>query len=181
MAATEGPMNLVKLTKVSFADVTGLETEAPTTLVDLLASEIQQGKFNWDNPAASATPEYAADGTTYRSRNGNKTISASISLHSALLSTAQKFQPGTYTAGTAGTTPSKFISKGNEVVSNKYMVVTGLNIVNQIVTYILYNAHVVDSQSGNMDDAQETVPLTIKFEALFHKGLGATYEQNVAF
>ena len=181
MPGIEGPMNLVKLTKVGYADVTGLETVAPTTLAELTAGEIQQGKFNWDNPAASVTQEYAADGTTYRSRKGSRTTSATLSLHSVLLSTAKNFIPGTYTQGVADSTPSKFVSIGNEIVSNKYIEVEGLNNVNQTVKYILYNAHVIDSQSGNIDEAQETVPLTIKFDALYHKGLNGTYEQDVSF
>lgn len=181
MTATAGAMNLVKLTSVSYANVDGTETSAPSTLKQFLASEIQQGKFNFDDPAVSTTQEYAADGTTYRSREGNATTSASLSLHSVTLERASEFLKGTFAAGVSGTTPASIKTIGNEIVSNKYIKIVGLNNSNQIVTYTFANAKITTSQSGNIDQAQETVPLLIKCEGLLHSGLGYTIERDVAY
>lgn len=178
--ATAGAMNLVELTSVSYINVNGTETVEPTTgLKEMTASEIQQGKFNFDDPAVSTTEEYAADGTTYRSREGNSTPSVSLSLHSVTLEKAADFLKGSYTAA-AGENPASIDTIGNEIVSNKYIKVVGLNSLNQVVTYILYNAKITTSQSGNIDKAQEVVPLLIKGLAMYHPGLGKTLRRQVA-
>ncbi len=181
MAAIAGPINLVKITKFEYADVTGLETEAPTTFTELLPTEMASGKANYDRPAASETAEYDEAGNQIRTRLGNISPSLSISLFAVSLSKAKDFLPGTYTAGTAGSTPDTFVFDESETVSNKYVKLTGLNRFGQTITITFYNAQVVSSMSGNMGKDSETVPLTIKFSSLYHDGLAGTGEINSAF
>ena len=119
MAATSGTFNLVEITKVEYADVDTTSATLPTPLKELGADEILDGNFTLDIPEASVTTEYTEDGEAFRAREAPVQRTASVGLANALTSAVADFLPGTFTAGTAGTTPDSISFDGKGSVANK--------------------------------------------------------------
>ena len=181
MAATSGTFNLVEITKVEYADVDTTSATLPTPLKELGADEILDGNFTLDIPEVSVTTEYTEDGEAFRAREAPVQRTASIGLANALMSAIANFLPGTFAAGTAGTTPDSISFDGTGSVANKYIKVTGKNTEGEVVTVELYNARVTHAWTGAMGKNQDTKPLMVKFYALKNKGYGKTYAIKSAF
>ena len=180
MAATSGTFNFVKLTKIEYADVDTSLSTAPDTLTEITAAEVLDGTFMLDIPEKSVTTQFNEDGEGVHSYGTPVQKTASMGLANATLATASNFIDGTFTAGTAGTTPDSISYDGTKA-ANKYVKVTGVNTEGQVVTVILYNARVTNAFTGAMGQGQALIPLTVKFYALRNKGMGKTYTIAPAF
>lgn len=181
MAVTSGTFNLVELTKVEYADVDLSSATLPTVLKTLLPSEIKEGTFNIDFPEPSVTVDYTEDGESHNARRSPVTRKASLGLVKALMSTVADFMEGTFTAGTAGTTPDSLSCDGTERIANKYVKITGINTEGENVTVELFNARVATSWSGNMGKNQEAVALNVSFYILKNSGYGKIFKISPAF
>lgn len=165
MAATSGTFNLVEITKVEYGDADLVAGVVPVSLKTI--GDIKEGQMNLDFPEASTTAEYSEQTQQpYRIRKAPVMRTATIELVTSLMTEVKDFLPGTFTAGSTGTTPDKLAIKSSGSIANKYVKVTGKNTVGQVVTVELLNAFVTNSWSGAMGANQETRGLMVKFNLL---------------
>ena len=177
MAATSGTFNLVKITKVEYADADLVAGTVPTPLTTL--GTIKEGKFNIDFPENSPTAEYSEQTQQpYRIRKGLAMKKASMEIVTSLSTEIASLCGWTLTAGTAGSAPDKLSIGSNAQATNKYVLITGVNTMGKAVTVALLNCFVTPVWSGTMGANQETVGVIINFNLLQSAATG-NYEVEI--
>jgi len=165
-------LNLVKITKVEYADVDTSLATLPTVLKTLTDEDIYNGTANVDIPEASITPYYNEKGGVVHTVKDNVQAHFSLGLIGAVTMTMADFLGGTYTAATA-TDPEQINFDGTDP-ANKYIKISGKNTDNQDIVIELYNAMCTTSWSGTVSRTGEPTPITVNYYANKNKGYGKT-------
>jgi len=157
--------NMVSVSGIQYADATADGT-IPTTLKTI--NIVADGKFSPDFPIPSTTEEVdELTQQTFRVRTAPVSNKITVDLPQVYMNTLADFLGGTFTAGTAGTTPDDFLIAGATTVpTHKYVLITGLNNMGKDVKVTAYNTRVTASWTGAVGANQATIPLQVVFTLL---------------
>jgi len=157
-------INLVKITKVEFADADLTAGVVPEVLKTV--EDIKDGTLNLDFPEATVTPTY-----------GEQTQQVIYTRKAPVMNTAKMEIALPVGANLADLTGNAFATDtltigGTSTAKNQYLVVTGLNTEGLVTTITCPNTFTTYSWSGAMGANQELVGWMLTFSMLQDKTAG---------